>query len=65
MRNIDELVTKEQLAKKLQVSLRTVTNWQKRQIIPYIKIGKVVRFYVSDVISAISTFSESQQLAAQ
>jgi excisionase family DNA binding protein len=51
-----DLVTPQQLAERLQVSLRTVTNWKARHIIPFIKIGKVVRFSVGNVLSALEAF---------
>jgi excisionase family DNA binding protein len=51
-----DLVTPEQLAKRLQISLRTVTNWKKRHIIPCIKVGKVVRFSLAKVSAALEAF---------
>jgi excisionase family DNA binding protein len=51
-----DLITPQQLARRLQVSLRTVTNWKKRQVIPCVKVGKVVRFSVAKVLSALDAF---------
>jgi excisionase family DNA binding protein len=33
------LLTKKQAAEALCVSVRTITNWQKRGMIPYLKVG--------------------------
>ena len=44
------LWTKQQLAEYLQVDIRTIENWMQRRCIPYLKIGKTVRFKPVDVI---------------
>jgi len=38
------LLTKEQVARNCQVSLRTVENWTKRRVIPAIKVRRTVRY---------------------
>jgi excisionase family DNA binding protein len=45
----DPILTKRQLAAHMQVSLRTVQNWMEKGSLPYYKIGKTVRFRLSDV----------------
>lgn len=35
-------------------SLRTVENWMKQGLIPYVKIGKLVRFNLDEVQAALS-----------
>jgi hypothetical protein len=35
----DPLLTKKQLAARLNIGLRTVTDWMSRRILPYIKLG--------------------------
>lgn len=44
-----DLLTKEQLAKRANVSLRTIETWMSRKLVPHIKIKKTVRFIWPDV----------------
>ena len=37
-------LTKAALAQHYDISLRTVTNLMRRRVLPYVKIGQVVRF---------------------
>jgi len=53
-RAIDGLLTKPGLAPKLQISPRTLSYWMKRGWVPYIKIGKTVRFKLEDVLEKLS-----------
>ena len=48
-----ELLKKWQLAKKLNLSQRTVENFMRRGWIPYVKIGKSVRFCLVDVLATL------------
>lgn len=41
---VGSLITKAQLAAAKQVALRTVDKWMRGRIVPYLKIGRVVRF---------------------
>jgi excisionase family DNA binding protein len=45
----DPVLTKRQLAAHFQVSARTIDNWCQRGYLPYYKVGKVVRFRLSDI----------------
>lgn len=45
----DPVLTKKELAGRLRIGARTVDTWMKRRRIPYIKIGKAVRFRWSEV----------------
>jgi predicted DNA-binding transcriptional regulator AlpA len=46
----EELLTKSQIAVKLQVTQRTVDNFMARGILPYFKLGnRMVRFRLLDV----------------
>jgi hypothetical protein len=47
------MLTRQDLAKQLRISTRTVDEWRKDQVIPCIKVGKVVLFYWPDVVSAL------------
>jgi len=51
----DEVLTKKQLAPRLHVTIRTIENWQRRGVLPYVKVGKVVLFVWADVLEALRT----------
>lgn len=53
-----ELVTAENLKLCLQVSLRTIRAWQAANVIPYVKVGKSVRFNPAKVIAALESAHE-------
>jgi len=36
------------------VSLRTIANWQRRQVVPFLKVGRVVRFRRDQVEAALA-----------
>lgn len=40
----DPMLTKREVAARLRFSVRAVDNWMKRGLIPYMKIGRSVRF---------------------
>ncbi len=42
-------ISKPEVAKRLNKTLRTVDNWMKRGLLPYFKIGRSVAFKWSDV----------------
>ena len=52
----DGLLDKPELAAKLRISKRTVDVWMKKQRLPFIKIGKTVRFRWPDVLEKLQTF---------
>ena len=45
------ILTKRQLAARLNVSQRTIDNWIKKRCVPYYRIGRMVRFRLSDIES--------------
>jgi excisionase family DNA binding protein len=45
----EDFITKVEVAKRLNKTLRTVDNWMKRGLLPYFKIGRSVAFKWSDV----------------
>ena len=51
MQACDPILSKRQLSAHFQVSLRTINNWMKRKYLSYYKIGKMVRFRLSDIQS--------------
>ncbi len=49
-------VSPKELAEHYGVSTRTVTNWKSAGIIPFLRIGKVVRFSIDEVEAALEKF---------
>ncbi len=51
------LLKRQQLAKAVNVSARTVDNWQKQKRIPFLKLGiRCVRFHLPSVLAALKRF---------
>jgi len=50
------LLNKSELAVKLRISKRTVDAWMKNKRLPFIKVGKTVRFRWPDVLEKLQTF---------
>ena len=50
----DPVLTKRELAARFRVSNRTIDNWMTRGYLPYLKIGKAVRFRWSEVDRQLS-----------
>lgn len=48
-----DLLTKEELGQWLKISIPTICVWQKKGIIPFVKIGNVIRFEPSKVWKAL------------
>jgi excisionase family DNA binding protein len=46
--------SKQETAEHLKISLGTLSNWMRKGAIPYIKIGKGVRFKLSQVDEAMN-----------
>jgi excisionase family DNA binding protein len=51
------LLDKRLLALKLGVSRRSVENMMQRRVIPYIRIGAIVRFRLTDVERALARYT--------
>ena len=49
----DYMLTKEQLAMRINVSLRTVEYWMERKLVPHVKPTGMVRFIWPDVERAL------------
>ena len=41
---LESWVTKNTVALHLGIGVRTVNTWMKRRILPYLKVGRIVRF---------------------
>lgn len=52
----DNLLNKWELAAKLKVGKRTVDAWMKKRRLPFIKLGKTVRFHWPDVLAKLSEY---------
>jgi excisionase family DNA binding protein len=55
-RLLGQKVGKSSIARLNSVSTRTVENWMKKGLIPYTKIGGVVRFDLAKVDAALARF---------
>ena len=62
----DDLLTQEEIAARLKVTVRTVARLQSEGVVPFILLGKSVRFYWPAVVShlnANSTVCRSLRIA--
>ena len=57
------LLTRTQLAERLNISHRTVDDWRERGLIPYLKIGGVIRFDIEQVMAGLRERYEVKQKA--
>lgn len=51
------LHTKDELARRCQVSTRCIENWMREGKIPFLKIGRSVRFSLSRVEESLEKFN--------
>ncbi len=51
----DDLLTQEEIAARLKVTARTVVRLQNDGVVPFILLGKCVRFYWPAVVSHLNT----------
>jgi excisionase family DNA binding protein len=47
---LDGFLTKKELALRLKITTRTIENWQRRGVLPFVKVGKIVLFHWPDVL---------------
>ena len=52
----DSLLTKKELAPHLRVGPRTLDEWMRKGRVPFLKIGKTVRFRLADVLEKLNAF---------
>jgi excisionase family DNA binding protein len=50
-----DLLTQEEVAARLKVTVRTVARLQSEGVVPFILLGKSVRFYWPAVVSHLNT----------
>ena len=53
----DALITKPELAARLQKSFRTIERWQKSGLLPYVKCGRTVYYNWIDVQTHLRRYS--------
>jgi excisionase family DNA binding protein len=53
------LMTEQEASTYLHVCRRSLYNWRKAGLIPYIKLGKAIRFRVSEVEAAINRMAQN------
>jgi hypothetical protein len=58
---MDEVLTKKSLAERLHVTVRTIENWQRRGVLDYVKVGKIVIFVWGDVMESLRRFRVSRR----
>jgi excisionase family DNA binding protein len=56
-KGFDDLLTQEEVAARLKVTVRTVARLQSEGVVPFILLGKSVRFYWPAVVSHLNTNS--------
>ena len=53
----DQLITKQELAKRLKVTTKTIEDWVKARRIPAIKMARAIRYSWPDVLLALGRFT--------
>lgn len=53
---MSDFIKKSDVARIASVSIRTVENWQKNGLLPYMRIRSVVRYRRQDVEDALEAF---------
>jgi excisionase family DNA binding protein len=54
-----QLMTEKEASTYLRVCRRSLYNWRKAGLIPYIRLGKAVRFRISEVEAAINRMAQN------
>ena len=49
----DKLITRYELAHYLQIEQRTIRGWTARGLLPHYRLGKTIRYRVSEVLAAL------------
>jgi excisionase family DNA binding protein len=55
-RATDGLLSKREVAARLRISPRTLDLWMRKKRLPFLKIGKTVRFRMSAVMEKLNQF---------
>jgi excisionase family DNA binding protein len=54
-----QLMTDKEVSTYLNVCRRSLFNWRKAGLIPYIRLGKAVRFRINEVEAAINRMAQN------
>ncbi|MDB6005864.1 MAG: hypothetical protein JWR15_2851 [Prosthecobacter sp.] len=54
-----DLLTPEQLARRLGISRRSLSTWTRHKIVPMIKVGRICRFDPVQVRAALALYDQS------
>ena len=54
-------LTRQQMASRLQVSIRTIDNWSQARVLPAYKMGRVVRYDLKECMQALRAFRRKSQ----
>ena len=50
----ETLLTKREAALYLKIGVRTLDGWMQRKMLPFFRIGRVIRFRVGDLDAALN-----------
>jgi excisionase family DNA binding protein len=56
------LLTEEQIAEKIGVTPRCIRDWRNRRIIPFLKVGRIIRFNQGDVAQALQQYKREAEV---
>jgi excisionase family DNA binding protein len=60
--NVDQLLTREETAKLLSVSLVTLWDWTRKDLIPAYRIGNKIRYKKSEVLKSLNQKNQFDEL---
>jgi hypothetical protein len=56
------LLTEEEIAAKIGVTPRCIRDWRNRRIIPFLKIGRIIRFHQGVVAQALKQYKREAEV---
>jgi hypothetical protein len=56
------LLNEEEIAEKIGVTPRCIRDWRNRRIIPFLKIGRIIRFNPGDVAQALQQYKREAEV---
>jgi hypothetical protein len=60
---LDQPLTSAQLAARLQISVRTLADWRKDNVVPFMRINsRCIRYRWHDVITALSLRRQTKEI---